>query len=154
MLSSALTRHDRRVNHVVFHVRRVPLQRPRSEFKFRIIMMGMPFFSINLCDGIPLRFTARSTSASKKSPFTSSSTESVDRYSRAASSKRSATAALILRTTALFLSRWSSWRSTRPSQFLGCSHPRTCGRSILSFPWELHLGLFLHLHPDLRQGWE
>ncbi|OWY97537.1 hypothetical protein PHMEG_00031914, partial [Phytophthora megakarya] len=76
--------------------RRVPLQRPRSGFKFRIIMIGMPFFSINLCGGIPLRFTACSASGSKKSSFTSSSTESVDRYSRASSGKRSATAALIL----------------------------------------------------------
>ncbi|OWZ17840.1 hypothetical protein PHMEG_0008160 [Phytophthora megakarya] len=64
-------------------------------------MMGMPFFSINLCGGIPLRFTACSISRSKKSPFTSSSTESVDRYSRASSGKRSETAALILWTTAL-----------------------------------------------------
>ncbi|OWY91140.1 hypothetical protein PHMEG_00040406, partial [Phytophthora megakarya] len=76
--------------------RRVALQRPRSGFKFRIIMIGMPFFSINLCRGTPLRFTACSASGSKKSPFTSSSTESVDRYSRASSGKRSATAALIL----------------------------------------------------------
>ncbi|OWZ16374.1 hypothetical protein PHMEG_0009844, partial [Phytophthora megakarya] len=74
---------------------RVPLQRPRSGFKCRIIMMGIPFYSFNLCGGIPSRFTACSTSGSKKYPFTLSSTESVKRYSRASSGKRSAKAALI-----------------------------------------------------------
>ncbi|OWZ13139.1 hypothetical protein PHMEG_00013591 [Phytophthora megakarya] len=59
-------------------------------------MIGMPFFSINLCGGIPLMFTVCNTSGSKKSSFTSSSTESADMYSRASSGKRSATAALIL----------------------------------------------------------
>ncbi|OWZ10217.1 hypothetical protein PHMEG_00016964 [Phytophthora megakarya] len=60
-------------------------------------MMGISFFSITLRGGrIPLRLTACSTSDSNKSPFTSYSTESVDRYSRTSSGKRSATASLIL----------------------------------------------------------
>ncbi|OWZ09657.1 hypothetical protein PHMEG_00017606, partial [Phytophthora megakarya] len=130
-------------------LRRVPFQRPRSGFKFRIIMMEMPPFSINLCDGIPLSFTARSTSCSKKSPFISSSTESVDRYSRASSGKRSAAAVLILWTTALVVVKMIRLAKYSSVAIPGCSHPRTCGRSILSFPWGLHLGLFLHLHQDL-----
>eukprot|EP00644_Phytophthora_capsici_P015178 jgi/Phyca11/128369/e_gw1.75.142.1 len=45
--------------------RRVPLYSPRLGFKFRIIMIGSPFFRVNLCGGIPFMFTECRSSGSK-----------------------------------------------------------------------------------------
>ncbi|OWZ09677.1 hypothetical protein PHMEG_00017582, partial [Phytophthora megakarya] len=68
----------------------ISLHSSRSGFKFLITMIGIPFFSSNLCGGIPLI-----TSCYKKFLSMSSSIASFKRYSRVSVGMGSVTAAFI-----------------------------------------------------------